>query len=225
MRQSTTLLAIIMKPLLFLKFNEERYIASLHKTGDIFMRPNSEFRKADNNKERFDKFEGAISNEYIQEGTLEIKADGWCDWKKLKIFNSNLNSFSSTSAIYSYSLYVLTLADLQSNDIYKVDGRMSEFGSHFLMIRKPIDFLSRISSYFEKNQYEYCFDFVSYYNLKENHKQLTLFHKPDTLSHQKEFRLIVKAKSHRPLQFEIGSLESYSEIYESKILNHLLMKL
>ncbi len=214
-----------MSPLLFLKFNEERYIESLHKRGEIFMQRNSEFRKSDNNKERFDKFEGAISNEYIKEGTIEIKAEDWPIWKKLKIFNSNLNNFANTSAIYSYSLYVVTLTDLQSTQIFKVDNRMLQFGSHFLMIRNPIDFLNRIYSYLKREGYEYFSDFVSYYNLKESNKNLTLFHKPDTLKHQKEFRVIVKAKNYESLQFEIGSLESNSEIYPSNILDNLLIKL
>jgi len=80
-------------PLLFLKFNEERYIDSLHKRGDIFMRPNSEFRKTDSNKERFDRFEGAVSSEYIRDATLSIKADGREEWKKVKMFVLNQSSF------------------------------------------------------------------------------------------------------------------------------------
>jgi hypothetical protein len=214
-----------MNPLLFLKFNEEKHIETLRNKGEIFMRLNNDFRKFDSNKERFDKFEGALSNEYISEGIIEIKTEEWPEWKKLKILNSNFNQFIDTSKIYSYSLYLITLADLQEIDIYRVDKRMSEFGSHFLMIRNPNDFLNKIANYLELNEFEYCFKEVSYYNLQEKQIDLTLFHKPNTLKHQKEFRIIVKAKTEQPLKFEIGNIENYSEIYKSKILEHFLMKL
>lgn len=188
------------------------------------MQPNSWFKKSDDNKERFDNFEGALTNQYFENSVIEIKAPGWKEWKKLRTLRSNFNLFQDTSNIYSYSLYSLELSDLNTDEAYKINSRMAAFGSHFLMIRNVSEFLKRITTYLDTKEFEYCYGAVTYYNLKNPQAELTLFHKPEHLNHQKEFRIIVKAKCEKPLQFKVGSLEDFSDVYESKILSKFLLK-
>lgn len=186
---------------------------------------NSTFKRDDSNKERFDKLEGAISNYYTREGVLQIKAPNWDDWKSLKIFNTNLNEFADTSNLYTFSLYALTLEDLQLNIVHQIDVRMREFGTHFLMISHPGEFLNRIKSYLDSNAFEYHGKMVEYYDLKQAQPNLTLFNKPHTLSHQKEYRIVVKAKEVQPLSFDIGNISDISEVYETKNLEAFQMSL
>ena len=41
----------------------------------------------------------------------------------------------------------------------------------------------------------------------------------------KEFRIVVEAKSELPLQFKIGDIESYSDIFSTEHLEHFMLKL
>lgn len=209
----------------FLKFGKEEHIQALREKGNIHMNFNSSFRREDSNKERFDKLEGAISNYYTHEGTLQIKAPNWDEWKNLKIFNTNLNEFADTSDIYTYSLYALTLEDLRSYFVHQIDVRMKEFGTHFLLISHPEEFLNRIKSYLDVNTFKYCGEMVQYYDLKEAQANLTLFNKPHTLKHQKEYRIVVKAKEDQPLSFNIGSISGFSEVFETKDLESFQIRL
>ena len=212
--------------ILLLKFNDEKYIRTLRKKGEIFMNSPSSFKKNDANKERFDRFEGAKTNEFIKKGIIELRDKDINEWKKLSIFNSNLNYFGDYTDYYLYSLYYITLEDLKSTDIFQIDTRMREFGSHFLMIRTPGEFLSKIKTYLDDNKYEYSFNSITYYDTKQGQKNLTLFHKPDNLKHQKEYRIIVKARMKtKPLLFRIGGIENCSEIFQTKNLESFALRL
>ncbi len=214
-----------MTRLLLLKFGKREYINSLYKKGHIYINLLSELQKGSGNDQRFDFLEGAISNFPLPDGILQFRESKGGPWKKLEAINTRLNDRVNTSEFYCYSLFAVTREDVQQAGLYKIDQKMMEFGESFLMINNHVTFLAKIRAFLDSNGFKYIMGSVVYLDYTRAHKDLTLFNKTDTLNHQKEFRILIKAKSSQPLQFEIGTLENDSTILESQTVETLTLKL
>jgi len=187
---------------------------------------NKSFRIKDSNDQRFDGFEGAKSNYFFEKGILQVRDYGTDDdWKTVNITNTHLNEFYNTADIYSYSLYMITYEDLKETSHYRIDSAMSKLGPWSLIIRNPTTFLDNVKAYLDSHEFDYFIAPISYHDNSKNRKDLTLFDKTDSYSHQKELRIIVKAKSTQPLKFNIGKLAEYSELHESIYIVGLEMRL
>ncbi|MGC6430081.1 MAG: hypothetical protein ACON5F_03470 [Jejuia sp.] len=114
-----------------------------------------------------------------------------------------------------YSTYAISNLLLRRKAIHRVDKRMSQFGSHCLIIKDVNRFINSIRDKLTEIGIESSHGIVRYKNLKINNHNLSLFHKTHMLSYQKEHRIIAWTKDNHPLKFEIGSLEEYSELHST----------
>ncbi len=213
-----------MKLLLLLKFGSEEHLSQLRKTGKIHIRLLTDFKKNDPNKEKFDLFEGAVNNIYISDGILQLKTEEEDQWKDLKIFDSHFNNFVNTDLFLSYSLFAVTEDHLSKSDVFRIDKRMKEFGTHFVIIKNTGIFLSAIEQFLKFNGYNYKMGLIEYRDFKVSVDSISLFNKTDLLSHQNEFRILIEAKCAYPLEFQIGNIEDNCEIYSTSGLDKLMIR-
>jgi hypothetical protein len=213
-----------MNPLIFIKFGDKTHIDALFQKGEIYMTPLLNFKKSNHNKQRFDKFEGNLSNHYSTNSKIQIKPTDESVWKDLHYTEAFYTTAISDKSILSYSLYAINQEDFLTDSIFSIDHKMKEFGNAFLIIRNTKEFIRRITNYFFENNMEYKFGYINYYERKLNHDLLGLFHKPSELSHQKEFRILSKNSAASPLKFSVGNLEDLAEIYSADSLESLRLR-
>jgi hypothetical protein len=214
-----------MTPLIFIKFGAKDHIEALLRKGAIYMRSILDFKKNSENKQRYDKFEGSLSNHYLTNGVIQLKPVNEGEWKNLQFVEANFNNNISDKSILSYSLYTINKEDFEKGSELSIDYRMKEFGSHLLLIRNTREFIDRIKMHFAAGKMESCCNYVNYYDPKHNHDSLTLFHKPDELSHQKEFRILTKNVSASPITFSIGNLKQFAEVFSTEGLEDFRFRL
>jgi hypothetical protein len=123
-----------------------------------------------------------------------------------------------------YSLYCISSKGFPDPKDFYLDNRNFEFGSHCLMIKQPRIFLDRIEAELKKLKYKFEHGFVNYYELQTVLKDLTPFDKLNIYEHQKEFRFFVENDVNEALKLNIGSMKSYAEVYETKDLVTLELK-
>jgi hypothetical protein len=203
----------------FLKIGKEEHIDQLQKEGLLYCNTVKYFRKieSENNKLRKDTTEGATSSVKI-------------DWMKLFLHNKELPIKITTARLHTfdevrdlkhlYCLYAIT-PELATGMPF-IDDRNVDFGDTGLIILKPPEFIKRIRKAINR-KYKFDFSPVQYYSLDKDHEKLTVFHKQEFYSYQREFRFLFYFQSNEPLEIKIGSIEDISVKMEANKLNDLLL--
>lgn len=203
----------------FLKIGKDEHINQLQKDGLLYCNTVKYFRNiaSENTKVRKDTAEGATSCVKI-------------DWMKLfkddkelpiKITTARLHTFDKeTDLKHLFCLYAIT-PDLATG-IPFINDLNENFGDSGLIIIKPPEFIRRIRKAI-KSKYKFDYSPVQYYSLDNDHEKLTVFHKQDYYSYQREFRFLFHFLSTEPLELKIGSIEDISEKIETTKLKELLM--
>jgi hypothetical protein len=206
---------------MFLKIGKEDHIDRLQKEGLVYCNSVKYFRTLEeqNIKLRKDTSEGAVTSTKI--GWMKMYVDN----KELPIkFNkARLHTFDEAKDLeHIYCMYAIT-PDLATGEPF-IDQRNIHFGDAGLLILDPPKFLKRVK---KAIRMEMTFDYgpVNYYTEDKDYKNLTVFHKQEFFSYQREFRLLFHNQCPEPLNISIGSIEDISvKIEASKLTGLLLVK-
>lgn len=204
--------------MLFLKIGSLKNITELYENGTVFMNPINYFKKIEDGFLRGDKHEGALSLTTPQDATISFSLMD----KEFKPVSIWYGEFLKTGNLYS--LYSVSSYGFPSPKDFKFDKKNLEFGSHCLMIKQPDVFLNCLKAGLRKKGLRFEHGFVKYYEEQIEQKDLTPFHKLNAFEYQKEFRFFVESKVNEPLIINIGSMKSYTEIYETKDMLGLELK-
>jgi hypothetical protein len=192
----------------FLKFGSETNIQDLHENGTIFMNPIQYFRSFEDAELRGDKYEGISKIKNYPPGTFEIPALNF----KGNYINIHLKTAFKEVLGNIYSLYCISSFTIPKPFEFSIDERVAGFGTHCLMIKNNIAFLSRIEKTLQKQNLKYRHGFVTYYDRYKINGEVTLFQKPHEFCYQNEFRFYAETNNTNPLKINIGSLKDIAQI-------------
>ena len=197
-----------------LKFGSEKNIKDLFENGTIFLNPFEKFEKDEKNNFRGDNYESLIGLENFSNPSkyrikiTDTKTGKISDHKPKKL----VKLYKDLSAGNLYSMYCIKKSEINNNKKFKISIKMKEFGSHFLFIHKPMEFMKRIENTFKENQLKFNAKAVTYYDHKKFSGPLSLFHKKKEHSYQNEFRIVTRNSGSKPLKLNIGNLDNISKI-------------
>lgn len=200
-----------------LKFGQEKYLKNLLYKGEVFFRPVEDYVNSDKD-EVGDPNEGCIWIENGQFTSIKVNHQtlGFHEFKPVpdrlgKLNQSNLNFLSCSFFAITPNVFN------ESDNTFIIDNRISEFGTHALMIKEPYQLLGDIADELKRQNIEYEIDTVKYRDFNtEGRIELTPFDKSVDYSHQHELRIIRQNIDSKSKIISIGSVEEYVEIYESK---------
>lgn len=207
---------------LLLKFGSKKNIEDLYKNGTVYLNTLEYFQFQENNSYRGDP----------QEATVHIKnfpnpenyTLTFTDTKTGKSFSKKPGelflSYKNLSPGNLYSLYGIKHSDFVDG-IFRVDPKVKEFGSHFLVISDPAQFMERLKFKIKESGMKFQAQAVEYYDKWQHNGPLTLFHKTLEYKYQNEYRILVNNKTDKPIKFSLGSLEEISQILETDRIQHL----
>lgn len=201
-----------------LKFGNKKNIENLLKKGEIYMNTIKWFKEYEK-KGIGDIYEGATEIENISNGVLTL----YLPKKPMVLNNANLQLRKHFNGHIGniYSTYAISNLLLKRKNIHRIDKRMSQFGTHCLVIKDVNRFINSIREKLTELGIESIHNIVTYKNLKVKNHKLTLFNKTHLLSYQKEHRIIAWTMNNEALKFRIGSMSDYAEIYSSnEIINN-----
>lgn len=200
--------------LCFIKFTEHKFAESLLKKGQVFFNLPSSYNKLDE-KERGDGNEGA---EWIDNSQLvNIKAEypyGTFEFKPMSNSPSKITQYNYY--FLSFSLYAITSAHFNNDKKHQIDSRLGDFGDTAVIIEQPYDFLDSVITELKKNNLKYEIKLINYRDLTNARVDLVPFDKKLEHQHQCEFRIIIENTEDIVKIIEIGSIEKYSRLINSK---------
>ncbi|RUA35202.1 MAG: hypothetical protein DSY77_03045 [Bacteroidetes bacterium] len=205
---------------LLIKIGKEEHIDRLRQKGLIHSKTVKYFREheIEEIELRRDNREGAESSMAIKDLKLIV------DNKELPFTfkEGRLNIFDpSFDLTHIYCLYAVT-PDSANGQLF-IDPRVANFGETALLITNPEEFIKRIEKA-TKNKYNCSYKPVMYYSDAKDYSRLSIFHKPESLGFQQEFRFHFNHIENDDLEFEIGSIEDISVKIESENLGQLTLR-
>lgn len=207
---------------LLLKFGSKKNIEDLYKNGTVYLNTLEYFQFQENNSYRGDPQEATVHIKNFQ--NPENYTLTFTDTKTGKSFSKKPGelflSDKSLSPGNLYSLYGIKHSDFVDG-IFRVDPKVKEFGSHFLVISNPAQFMERLKFKIKESGMEFQAQAVEYYDKWKHNGSLTLFHKTLEYKYQNEYRVLVNNKTDKPIKFSLGSLEDISQILETDRIQHL----
>jgi hypothetical protein len=206
--------------LAFLKIGKLKHITDMYENGTIYLNTLSYFKKIEDGELRGDPNECAIHIVNAKNGTFKIPSLSDREFNFLK---ARYGTFLKTGNLLS--LYCISSKGFPNPEDFKIDIRNFKFGSHFLMIKQPKIFLDRIEAELNRLEYNFEHGFVNYYEPKTVQEDLTPFDKLNVYEYQKEFRFFIENDKNESLTLNIGSMKSYSQIFETKDLPTLKLTL
>ncbi|PVD49996.1 hypothetical protein DC498_21995 [Terrimonas sp.] len=197
---------------MFLKFGQEEHINDLYYNGTIFMNAIQYFRKIEDGELRGDRYEGISRISNYPPGQFEIPALNF----KGNYLALQIREAYDTVGGNIFSLYCVSSHGWANPNDFKIDEKIKQFGSHCLVVKDNVKFLSLIEERLKELKVRFNHSFVTYYDKDKVDREITLFEKPLEFEYQKEFRLYVERKSDKPFVFSIGSLTDIAEVYKAK---------
>lgn len=197
---------------MFLKFGQEEHINDLYNNGTIFMNAIQCFRKMEDDELRGDRYEGVSKIKNYPPGQFKIPAINF----KGNYLSLQIREAYDTVVGNIFSLYCISSHGWDNPNDFKIDEKIKKFGSHCLVVKDNVKFLSLIEKKLKELKVKFSHGFVNYYDKDKVDREITLFEKPLEFEYQKEFRFYVARKSDKPFVFSIGSLTDIAVIYNSK---------
>ena len=105
-----------------------------------------------------------------------------------------------------------------------MDERVTNFGSHAVIIKSLPEFFKRIETSLKITGHEYHHRFVDYYDKNKINEKITIFQKPNEFEYQREYRFYLKRYEIIPFSFRIGSLIDIANIFPSEYLTSLRLE-
>jgi hypothetical protein len=197
---------------MFLKFGQEEHINDLYYNGTIFMNAIQYFRKIEDGGLRGDRYEGISRIKNYPPGQFEIPSLNY----KGNYLALQIREAYDTVLGNIFSLYCVSSHGWENPNDFKIDKKIKQFGSHCLVVKDNVKFLSLIEEKLKVLRVNFNHNFVTYYDKDKVDRKITLFEKPLEFEYQKEFRFYVKRKSDKPFTFSIGSLTKIAEVYKAE---------
>lgn len=207
---------------LFLKFGSYENMLDLYENGTIFFNSIDYFQQLEEQGLRGDNYEGTIMlrnyHEYESlKVTLTVPETG--KTIDLKPSRLHLREFLSDIEGNVFCLYCLKTPDIIDFENFKIDNRVKEFGSHFVMIKDLPRFLGEVKSQLEEQGIDFQNGVVQYYDRNKQNGELSLFHKPDEFEFQKEYRIVLFRQGNKPFKIKIGSLKEYAHLLKTDAID------
>ena len=120
-------------------------------------------------------------------------------------------------------MYCLKTPELLAKD-FKIDQKVKNFGSHFVMIRDSDKFLELVSKELEKQNIPFKGKLVNYYQKEKINGEITPFDKTTEYEYQKEYRIVLFSNEIKPIIIQIGNLRKIAEIFEIKVIDKIKFK-
>lgn len=213
----------------FLRFGQLEHLQQLLSSGHVYIN-RAKFFKKDLPHPRFDKNEGKLSISHLADAYIDIRPKGEVEWKKLNVQKGVFENSLNLEYTYIYSLFSILETETRESEFFEFSDDIKKMGKHFIIIRNPKEFMTRMLTALEKNSYCYEHGVVNYYDPQLDHKNLGLFHKGNQFQAQKEYRIAIGLESEgqepqqEHIQFNIGSLEDIAEICETNQYRGLQFK-
>ena len=206
----------------FIKFGQEEHILDMFNNGNIYLNTIQSFKSFEDDSLRGDKYEGVSKITNYPKGNLEIKSLNYKgEYLSLQVRESFENVVGNI-----FSLYCISSFHIPDPLEFKIEKKISEFGTHCIVIKDNVEFLRRMEDCFKIRRLTLHHNFVSYYDASNFNGKLNVFQKPNEYSYQNEFRFYADSGLTEPLILTIGSLSEIAEIYESKdLIRTLQLKL
>lgn len=206
---------------MFLKVGQEEHIKDFYYNGTIYMNPIQFFRKFEDGELRGDKYEGISKIKNYPPGQFEIPPIGF----KGNYLGLQLRESYETVLGNIFSLYCISSHGWEKPQDFKIDEKIKRFGSHCIVVKDNVKFLSLIENKLKDLNVKYRHDFVEYYDKDKVDRTITLFEKPLEFEYQKEYRFYIERLSDQVFSFSIGSLTDIATMYPSgDIVDHLRTK-
>ena len=199
------------------KFGKKKHIEMLQKKGLIYMNTFKYFQEFENNTEKGDKNENLSYHLQPSQGLLiinnkELNNDQIAS--PIRYWGSEKHS--DFSHIFCMSCIIQEEIKIKSSKIFDKIEWEDEVDS-LLIIHDITRFFKRLDSSIKKQSIEILRiegQQVEYINNNEYHGKMGAFKKYESFSHQKEWRLALKAKKNHHLHFKLylGSLDDISKI-------------
>lgn len=198
-----------------LKFGQEKYLRNLIN-GELYFNTVEYYVNSDKDQVG-DKNEGCVWIENAQFTSTKANHPtlGFHEFKPVpnklgRLSQSKLNFLSC-------SFFTITPDVFSESDTFIIDNRISEFGTHALMIKEPYKFLEDVANELKFQNIEYEIGIVKYLDFNtEGRIELTPFDKSNDYRHQHELRIIRRNVDNQPKTVSIGSIADYVEITETK---------
>jgi hypothetical protein len=209
------------QPFFFFKFGSEENITDLFENGTIFFNTIDYFQRLERQGARGDNYEGTtkITNHKSDKLKFIITIPETEKEIPFKLSKFHLREFLKDITGNIYSLYCLRHQDAFEIDDFKIDPRVKEFGTHFIIIKKPEKFINLICNELDKNKFDYQIKQVEYYEKEKINGEISLFHKTTEFEYQKEFRIVLFNNEIKPKIIQIGSLKDYAEVFKVDIID------
>lgn len=206
---------------IFFKFGSEKHITDLFENGTIYFNTIDYFQNLEEQGLRGDKYEGTtkITNHKSDKLKLTVTIPETGEEIPIKLSKFHLREFQKDIKGNLYSLYCLRHQDVFENDNFKIDPRVKEFGTHFIIIQKPEKLINLICNELDKNKFDYQLKQVEYYEKEKINAEISLFHKTTEFEYQKEFRIVLFNKENKPKKIQIGSLKEYAEVFKVDVID------
>ena len=212
------------QPLFFFKFGNEKNMTDLLENGTIYFNTIDYFQRLEEQGLRGDNYEGTtkITN-YHEYDNLKLTFTIPKTGKKIPIYPTkfHLREFLSEIKGNLYSVYCLRPKDIIGVENFKVDNRVKEFGTHFVLIKDVGKFLDQICDELEKIKMDYRTQQVEYYEKDKVNGEISLFHKMKEFEYQNEFRIVLYNNEMKSIILRIGSIKEYAEIFPVSALDTL----
>ncbi len=197
----------------FFKIGNEQHMQNLLYEGEVFCKPLEYFRNEEQETFRHDNKDGAG---YISQMTnFEAFTE---DGKTLigKAKSGQLYYYHNNSHGNVYCLYGIEsiLMNLKAGSITPLDLDMSalNFGDYAVLIIDPTEFVKRVQSVVEKQNFTFHYGPVNYYDEYKYQGDLGVFCKSNKFSPQKEIRFWIPNKFNKELVFKIGNIEDIARL-------------
>lgn len=215
------------QPLFFLKFGSEKNMTDLIKNGTIFFNTIDYFQRLEEQGLRGDNYEGTtkITN-YHKSNNLKLTITNPETGQEIPIRPTRLHLREFLKDIKGnlFSLYCLRPKDIIDNSNFRIDPRVKDFGTHFVLINNVGKFMDQVCEELEKNRFYYRSKQVEYYEKNNVNGELSLFHKSNEFEYQNEFRIVLENYDIEPKIIQIGNIEEYAGIYPSSAIDTMHIK-
>ena len=205
---------------MFIKISVEPFIDSLQKKGHFYCNPITYFRSIENDNLKKDKNEGKAFIKQVKNLQIQIKGKTIATSPQAQFYFDHPEDSGNIYCLYGVKTELVDLTKKSLQKV-KIEDISSDFGKCALLITQPEEFLKRITKELNRQNRNFDFSPVHYYDHNSYEGELSPFYKSNNYSHQSEVRLWVPNKEEKPFEFFVGDISDISHKVEVSDLNKI----
>lgn len=205
--------------MLLAKIQDEKYIKDMYENEYLYFKGLKDFRSSKEDPSgRLDPKELNVKNVQltylsINTGTKEVELS-----KVLSNFSGQFMEHLDDPKINCCSLYTMYI---QLDSSPNIDDKALDMGNKMLLIHDCKAFFEILDKSIESKGYEFKRGLVTYYDPKSHCGGLTLHHKDQGFSFQKEYRILIQPTNNDPVRVPLPGLKAISAVIDSKAVRTL----